>query len=153
MDERIKEHLKHLKRYYLLLLDAKKYEKKYFLENPIIYASTERFLHLAIESCLNIGNRLLSIYQFQFPVETPQAYSDIFRQMNRIGIIDDKFTDRLIMMTKYRNRLVHLYWKLDNEITYKILQESIEDFKNYEKAIVAFLKNHPIKDTESGDWQ
>jgi uncharacterized protein YutE (UPF0331/DUF86 family) len=146
MDERIKEHLKHLKRYYLLLLDAKKYEKKYFLENPIIYASTERFLHLAIESCLNIGNRLLSIYQFQFPVETPQTYSDIFRQMNRIGIIDDKFTDRLIMMTKYRNRLVHLYWKLDNEITYKILQESIEDFKNYEKAIVAFLKNHPIRD-------
>lgn len=146
MDERIKEHLKHLKRYYLLLLDAKKYEKKYFLENPIIYASTERFLHLAIESCLNIGNRLLSIYQFQFPVETPQTYSDIFRQMNRIGIIDDKFTDRLIMMTKYRNRLVHLYWKLDNEITYKILQESIEDFKNYEKAIVAFLKNHPIGD-------
>ena len=146
MDERIKEHLKHLKRYYLLLLDAKKYEKKYFLENPIIYASTERFLHLAIESCLNIGNRLLSIYQFQFPVETPQTYSDIFRQMNRIGIIDDKFTDRLIMMTKYRNRLVHLYWKLDNEITYKILQDSIEDFKNYEKAIVAFLKNHPIGD-------
>lgn len=146
MDERIKEHLKILNRYYLLLLDAKKYEKAHFLDDPIIYASTERFLHLAIESCLNIGNRILSIYQFQFPVEMPQTYSDIFRQLKKIGIIDDKFCENLIMMAKYRNRLVHLYWKIDNETTYTILHENIEDFKIYEKAIVNFLKNNPLEE-------
>jgi uncharacterized protein YutE (UPF0331/DUF86 family) len=148
MDERIKEHLKILKRYYLLLLDAQKYEKTHFLDNPIICASTERFLHLAIESCLNIGNRMLSLYQFQFPVEMPQTYSDIFVEMKKIGIIDEKFCESLIMMSKFRNRLVHLYWKIDNETTYKILHESIEDFKIYEKAIVNFLNNNPLKHTD-----
>jgi len=147
MDERIKEHLKILKRYYLLLLDAQKYEKTHFLEDAIICASTERFLHLAIESCLNIGNRILSLYQFQFPVEMPQTYMDIFRQMKKIGIIDDAFCENLIMMTKYRNRLVHLYWKLDNETTYNILHDNINDFKFFEKAIVTFLKSNPLKDS------
>ena len=64
MDERIKEHLKHLNRYYLLLLEAKKIPYEDFKNSPIHQGSTERFLHLAIESCLNVGNRLISLYQF-----------------------------------------------------------------------------------------
>lgn len=148
MDERIKEYLKILNRYYLLLLDAQKYEKAYFLDNPVICASTERFLHLAIESCINIGNRILSLYQFQIPVEMPQSYADIFREMKKIGIIDEKFCEKLIKMTKFRNRLVHLYWKIDNETTYKILQENIGDFKLFEKMVVNFLKKNPIHDID-----
>jgi Ni,Fe-hydrogenase I cytochrome b subunit len=53
MDERIKEHLKYLNKYYLLLLESSKLPYDKFINNPIHQASTERFLHLAIESCLN----------------------------------------------------------------------------------------------------
>jgi uncharacterized protein YutE (UPF0331/DUF86 family) len=59
MDERIKEHLKHLNKYYLLLHEAKKLPYQTFAEDPVQSGSSERFLHLAFESCLNIGNRLI----------------------------------------------------------------------------------------------
>ena len=58
MDERIKEHLKYLNKYYLLLLEARKVPYDDFFDNPMHYGSTERFFHLAIESCLNIGNQI-----------------------------------------------------------------------------------------------
>lgn len=139
MDERVKEHLKYLNRYYLLLLKAKETSRQGFLKDPILQGSTERFLHLAIESCLNVGNRLLSLAQFEKPIRTPEKYSDIFREMETLGVIDGAFADRLVKMAKFRNRLVHLYWDLDKEMIYQFVQENLEDFKMFEKRVVEYL--------------
>ena len=140
MDERIKEHLKHLNKYYLLLADIR--EKKYadFKKDAILRGGSERFLQLAIESCLNIGNRLISLEQFNKPTETPETYADIFLQLKNIGVIDDSFCDRLVKMAKFRNRLVHLYWEVDNKVVYEIIRDNLEDFKLFEQGVVKFLK-------------
>ena len=105
MDKRIKEHLKYLNKYYLLLQQSSKVSYNQFLEDPIHFGSTERFLQLAIESCLNIGNRLLALYQFTMPVNTPETYADIFKEMHRLGVVDSEFSKRLVKMARFRNRL------------------------------------------------
>ena len=115
MDERIKEHLKHLQRYQLHLKDSQKIPEEQFVNDDIRVASVERFLHLAIESCLNIGNRLISILQFEMPVETPETYADIFKSLLKMKIINVALSDRMILMAKFRNRLVHLYWDIDRQ--------------------------------------
>lgn len=139
MDERVKEHLKYLNRYYLLLVRAKGASREDFLKDPVLQGSTERFLQLAIESCLNIGNRLLSLCQFEKPIRTPETYADIFREMESLDVIDRAFADRLVRMAKFRNRLVHLYWELDEEAIYQFVQENLEDFKVFEKKVVDYL--------------
>jgi uncharacterized protein YutE (UPF0331/DUF86 family) len=144
MDERIKDHLMLLNRYYLLLLDARKTTLDQFLKDEIRQASTERFLHLAIESCLNIGNRLLALYQFTKPVRTPETYADIFRELDRLGVVDRDFANRLIEMARFRNRLVHLYWEVDGETVYDILQKRLEDFVAFRDKVVEFLNAHPL---------
>lgn len=144
MDERIKEHLKHLNKYYLLLLESRKVSYNEFLENPIHHGSTERFLHLAIESCLNIGNRLISLYQFSKPVATPETYADIFKEMYRLGVVDSDFLQRLVKMAQFRNRLVHLYWEIDQEAVYGYLQNNLNDFKLFQKNVVAFLNKNKL---------
>jgi len=140
MDERIKEHLKHLNKYYLLLLDIQKKGYKDFEKDAVLQGSSERFLQLAIESCLNIGNRLICLAQFDQPIDTPETYADIFIQLKRLGVIDSGFCDRLVNMAKFRNRLVHLYWEIDKKTTHKIIQNSLEDFKLFEKSVVEHLK-------------
>jgi uncharacterized protein YutE (UPF0331/DUF86 family) len=145
MDERIKEHLKNLQRYQLLLKDSQRLPQEQFLNDDIRVASVERFLHLAIESCLNIGNRLISILQFEFPVETPETYADIFVSLFRMRILNKALSDRMVLMAKFRNRLVHLYWNIDRRELYRIIQEDINDFSEFQDAIVAFLKK---KDAE-----
>ncbi len=148
MDERIKEHLKHLNKYYLLLLDAKKISYEELARDPIRQGSVERFLQLAIESCLNIGNRLISLYQFQKPVSTPETYADIFKEMQRLGVIEDEFSKRLVNMAKFRNRLVHLYWELDLEAMYQFLQSNLNDFSRFQKCVVDFMNVNKLEPSE-----
>lgn len=141
MDERIKEHLKHLHRYVLLLKDARQISFEKFQVDPIYRGSSERYLHLAIESCLNIGNRLLALAQLEKPVKTPETYADIFKELYNLGVVrDPDFTERLVLMAKFRNRLVHLYWELNAEIVYQILQDHISDFDQFIKSVVEYLK-------------
>jgi uncharacterized protein YutE (UPF0331/DUF86 family) len=144
MDERIKEHLKYLNKYNLLLLEAQKIPDKEFIDNPIYYGSTERFFQLAIESCLNIGNRLIALYQFTRPVATPETYGDIFKEMQSLGVVDHDFKERLINMAKFRNRLVHLYWELDRETIYGFLQKNLSDFKLFQQKVVTFLNENRL---------
>jgi uncharacterized protein YutE (UPF0331/DUF86 family) len=140
VDERVKEHLKLLNKYYLLLADVRKKQYKDFERDAILQGSSERFLQLSIESCLNIGNRLISLEQFNKPTDTPETYADIFVQLKNIGAIDSSFCDRLVQMAKFRNRLVHLYWEIDPKEIYRIIQDNIDDFKLFEESVVKFLK-------------
>lgn len=139
MDERVKEHLKRLNRYYLQLLDIRRLPYQDFVVNDIHRAAAERVLQTAIESCLNIGNRLISLLQFEQPVPTPESYAEIFTIMRDLKIIDSEFATRLVEMAKFRNRLVHLYWDLDAEATYRILHENIDDLKKFQDVVVDFL--------------
>jgi uncharacterized protein YutE (UPF0331/DUF86 family) len=148
VDERIKEHLKHLNKYYLLLADIRKKDYKDFEKDAILQGSSEQFLQLAIESCLNIGNRLISLYQFQKPVSTPETYADIFREMQRLGVIEDEFSKRLVNMAKFRNRLVHLYWELDLEAMYQFLQSNLNDFNRFQKCVVDFMNVNKLEPSE-----
>lgn len=139
MDERVKDHLKYLNKYYLLLLKARETPRDTFLKDQLLQGSSERFLQLAIESCLNVGNRLISLYQFERPVSTPETYADIFREMESLGIIDSAFCERLVKMAKFRNRLVHLYWDIDEEQVFQFLQENLEDFRVFREKVIEYL--------------
>ena len=140
MDERIKDHLQYLNKYYLQLADMRKLEHQAFIQDAILRGAAERFLQLAIESCLNIGNRIIALYQFKKPLDSPQTYADIFLRLRDLDVIDQALTDRLVTMAKFRNRLVHLYWEIDAGKIFEIIQDSLEDFKLFEKRIVKFLK-------------
>jgi uncharacterized protein YutE (UPF0331/DUF86 family) len=146
MDERIKEHLKYLNKYCLLLADIQKKNHEDFLKDPILQGSAERFLQLAIESCLNIGNRILSLHQFEKPTDTPETYADIFIQLKNLGVIDKVFCDRLVKMAKFRNRLVHLYWEIEKDKLYEIIQDNSEDFSIFQQNILAYLKDQKEDD-------
>ena len=102
---------------------------------------------MAIESCLNIGNRLLSLIQFVKPVATPETYADIFKEMSRLGVVDHDFMQRLIKMAGLRNRLVHLYWKIDQKTLYEFLQNDLDDFKLFQQNVVAYLNQNKLDKT------
>ncbi len=139
MDDRIKEHLQRLNRYHLKLKSISNISGNAFISDDIKQAATERILQMAIESCLNIGNRLLSLIQFEQPVVPPETYADIFIQLHQAGIIDSALSKQMVKMAKFRNRLVHMYWQIEPESVYRILKEDINDFQLYRDAIVDYF--------------
>ena len=128
MDRRITEHLQRLVQYLNELEDINKTPKSEFIKSRLLTAATERYFQLAIETCINIGNRIISIEQFNKTIKAPESYSDIFIQLEKAGLIDKDLSDRLIKMTKFRNRLVHVYWDIDPSTLYDYLNTNLQDF-------------------------
>jgi uncharacterized protein YutE (UPF0331/DUF86 family) len=69
----------------------------------------------------------------------PEDYGDTFAVMEEVGAVDSGFSSELIKMAKFRNRLVHIYWEVNDEQLYEILQTRLNDFKLFLNAIAVFL--------------
>jgi len=91
---------------------------------------------VAIKAAIDISNHLIASRS----LGTPEEYADIFRMMNKAGVFDNEFTERLVQMARFRNLLVHQYWTVDDRQVYRILREELGDFKLFEDAIRAYLR-------------
>jgi len=138
VDERIRDHLQRLNRYSLLLGRIREISFEKFQNDEMLQASAERFLQLAIESCLNVGNRIISLQQFEKPIKPPETYADIFIGMESLGVIDKALRERLVQMARFRNMLVHVYWELDKRMVYEIIQQNLQDFRIFQDKVVDY---------------
>ncbi len=136
MDEKISEHLKMLNRYTIHPKEISKVAKNKYVSDYILRGSSERFLQLAIESCINIGNRMLTIAQFDKAVQAPETYADVFRELGKLCDIPLNLAESFVKMARFRNMLVHLYRELDPEQVYDILQGSLSDFDKFREIII-----------------
>ncbi len=141
MDEKLVTQLKLLKKYTGILKEIKEKEESEYLKDTILQGAAERYLQLSIESCINIGNRILSLEQLNFDIGVIETYTDIFKNLSQIGIIDNEFTENLIKMAKFRNRLVHVYWDMDNKFIYKVLQNNLSDLDRFSKMTANYIDN------------
>ena len=141
IDESVNDHLQRLIRYKNELTGISRKSRDEFLNDHLLIAATERLFQLAIESCINVANKILSIEQFDKPVKPPETYADIFRELGALEIISKSFTEKLITMTKFRNRLVHMYWEVDKEELYKYLTGNLEDFQTFIDSIVNYYNS------------
>ncbi len=141
MDEKLVNQLRLLKKYIRILGKIRETDESEYLKDIIIQGAAERYLQLAIESCINIGNRMLSLEQLNYDVDMVESYTDIFKNLSRIGIIKDDFIESLMNMARVRNRLVHVYWDLDNKYIYRILHENISDLDKFCAVAADYINN------------
>lgn len=118
------------------LEEMKKLSRNTFLEDTRNIYSLRYLFQITIETSINIGTHIISSYRLGLPKE----YSDVFRILKNNHIISEDIQNRLILMTRFRNRLVHIYWDIDDETIFKYLQENLEDFYAYKKEISSYLK-------------
>lgn len=70
LDYKINDHLQRLVRCFKGLKNIRKRPKSEFLVIDFLQASSERYLKLAIESCMNIGNSIILLEQFNKKIPT-----------------------------------------------------------------------------------
>lgn len=51
------------------------------------------------------------------------------------GMISPELSQRLQRMARFRNVLVHMYWSVDCERVYEVLQKQLEDLRAFVRAI------------------
>jgi uncharacterized protein YutE (UPF0331/DUF86 family) len=107
-----------------------------FLDDPDKIGSAKYHFIVSIESAIDISNHIIS----QNGYRTPEDYADTFEVLSEKRVFNSEFAGTLKEMTKFRNRLVHLYWGIDDEQVYEILQNRLEDFKHFLDNIASFLE-------------
>jgi len=107
-----------------------------FLKNKHYVSSAKYNLLVAIEACIDIAYHLISKNKMRLPKD----YADSFRVLSERKIIDDDLTRRLILMARFRNRLVHIYWEVDDEFIYEILKNNLSDIEEFMESISKALR-------------
>jgi uncharacterized protein YutE (UPF0331/DUF86 family) len=116
------ERLERLREYLGILETVQRHDRKRFVQDPFIHGVAERYLHLAIECLLDMGNHVISDRGYP----KPESYADIFRILADQGVVPKDLLDELAGMAAFRNVLVHDYLRLDREKVYQILVEKVQ---------------------------
>lgn len=117
--------LERLREYLDLLDKVSQFPVERFLQDPFVYGTAERNLHLAIECLLHIGNHIISDRGFP----KPDTYADIFRILREHDVIPESLLRELNGMAAFRNVLVHDYVRLDRKKVHDILHQKLDPMK------------------------
>ena len=109
--------------------------KEAFTRDPDKIGSAKYHFIIAIEAAIDICNHIISRNGYR----APDDYADTFQVLADEGAFDRTFTRELREMAKFRNRLTHLYWEVDDGQVYDILRERLDDFKEFLDSIAVFL--------------
>ncbi|MCK4790506.1 MAG: DUF86 domain-containing protein [Desulfobacteraceae bacterium] len=124
-----------LRRSVARLRELGKLSEDVFIKDPDKIGSSKYHFIVAIESAIDMCNHIIARNGYR----VPEDYGDTFRVMGEVGAMDGDFAEELAKMAKFRNRLVHLYWEVDDEQVYEIIQKRLDDFKKLLDSISSFL--------------
>jgi uncharacterized protein YutE (UPF0331/DUF86 family) len=133
--EILRKRLNKLDDYLSILAELGQTELAAFKIEPQLYGSAERFLHLAIETVLDMGSHLIADEN----LGVVNHYSDIPVILADNGLIPAELARRWVRMVGFRNILVHDYLDIDREIVYQVLQNDLADFETLKRFFARFL--------------
>ena len=92
-------------------------------------------LLIAIEATLSLCYHVAAKRLKKIPGE----YAECFAILAEAGIIQGALSERLQKMARFRNFLVHIYWKINYEAVYEIIQQNLSDLRFFSQIIVSLL--------------
>lgn len=104
-----------------------------FLGNPDKIGNAKYHFVIAIECCIDIANHIVASENYRFPRDNADSFVALAEQ----GVLDGEFAITLGAMARFRNRLVHLYWHVDDGQVQEYLQTSLDDFDRFARTIAA----------------
>ncbi len=126
--QEIEESLERLER-------IKRKSKEEFLKDPDLKDIASYRLLVAMEAalglCYHVSAKRLK--------RVPEGYAECFSLLADSGIISPDLSEKLQKMARFRNLLVHMYWKADDNTLYEMIQNNLNDLRQFSKAIVALL--------------
>ena len=68
------------------------------------------------------------------------GYMAVFSKSKEHKVISNKLLTRLQPFLRFRNMLVHHYWRVDNKVFVKNLRDGLDDFRNFVDEIGKIIK-------------
>ncbi len=69
----------------------------------------------------------------------PEEYAGCFSSLEQAGLIPPDLSSRLQQMARFRNMLVHVYWKIDHAQLYDIISTRLDDLRVFRTTMAGLL--------------
>jgi uncharacterized protein YutE (UPF0331/DUF86 family) len=123
--------LSNLRRYVAVLRQLGALPRETFLANPDKVGNAKYHLVIAIECAIDVANHVISSENYRFPKDNADSFVVLVEE----GVVEAGLRDRLRAMARFRNRLVHLYWEVDDPRVWEYLQTSLDDLDAFARIV------------------
>lgn len=134
--EKIIAKFSQLDEYLGYLKDIQKVNKTSFLSDYHFFGLAERYLQLAIQMLIDVGQMIIIEGGLPKAPEPQEIFSILFNHK----IISGELANKLTGIVGFRNILVHEYEDIDREEVYKYLQGRLDTFTLFKKEILRKIK-------------
>ena len=110
-----------------------------FTRDARMVAAGESYLRRALEALLDIGRHVLA----RGFARGPSEYAEVARQLGDVRVLSPEQSERLVLMARYRNRLVHGYREVTVPELYDLLARRLDDIDKIVAAVTAWMAEHP----------
>lgn len=97
------------------------------LNDPDKVASVKYHFVVAIECCLDLAGHVIASEKYRSPTDSADAFTVLVER----GVCPIDLEDSLRAMARFRNRLVHVYWQVDDALVAEYLRDHLGDFDRY----------------------
>lgn len=97
--------------------------------------SAKYLLIVATEAAIDLCNYIVA----RRGGRAPQDYADCFAILADLKVIKPDLAKGLRQMARFRNLLVHLYWKVDNRRVYEIARDELGDLDSFRQQVSAWV--------------
>ncbi|ACS33488.1 type VII toxin-antitoxin system HepT family RNase toxin [Thermococcus gammatolerans] len=109
--------------------------KEEFLSNSLLRNAAKYLLITAIEGAFSVCNHI-SVRMGR----VPKSYADCFKTLAELGVVEKDLAERLARMARFRNVLVHRYWRIDDELVFEIMKKDTRDLEEFVRAVGEYVK-------------
>ena len=129
MNDEITSKIEHLIEYVNILKGYQHFKIEDLQRDHTLKGAVERYLEIALECTIDIGEMIISIEK----LKRPESYQDVFLILGEQGILPKSFAIKFAPSAGFRNRLVHMYAKIDIDKLHYYLQNNIGDIEQFSK--------------------
>ncbi len=97
-------------------------------------------LERAVQQCVDIA--AIIIADTESP--PPATMSSSFVMLAEYGYIDHDLSEKLRKAVGFRNIAVHEYYKIDWEVVFSIISNSLDDFRKFAAAVMNIIESSPL---------
>ena len=106
-----------------------------FEKDPYLRDIVERNLEVAVQCCIDIANRIISLEEMKKPLD----YYGAFLLLGEANILPMAFAKNIAPMAGFRNILIHEYLSIDWNEVYKNIQR-IDDLYSFADHIKKWMR-------------
>lgn len=122
-----------------MLQHLKELSQEEFVRDFRNIESAKHLLQVSIEAMIDIANHIIS----RGRLGRPRSYAESFNILYAEGMLTAEQVETYSTMVKFRNRVVHLYQKVDPDQVYDIVKSRLRDFAAFVEVVRLFLNNNP----------